>query len=130
MHYSVQTHTLSCSLSVPGVNPDHLRITLGTCFYNHVKYVQVCAESLPPFGSVEWGEAVKGAVRSEVEEGVRSSAGAAAGGEAQPPRLSMNKITNPNLRERKFGIMRRLFQVPSHTTVSFLLLIFYKQRFF
>ena len=72
---------------------------------------------------MEWGEAVRGAVRGEVEEGVRSGAGAGEearpGGEAQPPRLSVNKITNPNLRERKFGIMRRLIQVPSHTTVSF-----------
>lgn len=107
MHYDESSNTLTASMELPGVTPTSLRVTLGTCYFNHVKYVGVTAESSPPFAAPEWSAEVLQAVRAEMEKGL-----AAAGA------LKVGRIVNPNLRERRFGIMRRLIQVPSRTTVS------------
>ena len=140
MTYSSQTHTLSCSLELPGVHPSHLRVSLGTCYFNHVKYVGVVAESVPVFGheSVLFGggsradrsageereeeEAGRG-LTAEMVGGIRSrlrrpDSEERVGGGGGEDHVKIGRIVNPNLRERKFGIFRRFIQVPSHTTVS------------
>ncbi|KAF8906744.1 hypothetical protein CPB84DRAFT_1675319, partial [Gymnopilus junonius] len=78
LQYSRDTHILTASLELPGVKRDRLRITLGTAYFNKVRYVCVIAESTP----------------------------------------SVNRIVNPNLRERRFGLMRRVIQVPETTTLE------------
>ena len=141
MSYSPQTHTLSCSLELPGVHPSHLRLSLGTCYFNHVKYVGVVAESVPVFGreSVLPGGAAAPGERQEAEaeeeearrgltaemvrgirSGLRWSDGGErfGGGEGGADHVKIGRIVNPNLRERKFGIFRRFIQVPPYTTVS------------
>lgn len=101
-------------------------MSLATCFFNHVKYVAVSAESVPPFPEPVWGEDVIRGLRGEriwgvVGAGARSTsagAGAGAGGE-EHDRLKIGQLVNPNMRERRFGIMRRMIQVPAYTRVSF-----------
>ena len=112
MHYDDREYTLTASLELPGVTYDNLHVTLGTCYFNHVKYVGVTAETTPPFPPPEWSADLLQAVRAEMERGI---AGAAAAGFEK---IRAGRIVNPNLRERKFGIMRRMIQVPGHTTVS------------
>jgi hypothetical protein len=128
MSYSPQTHTLSCSLELPGVHPAHLRVSLGTCYFNHVKYVGIVGESVPVFGresvlvggvEEEKEEEARRGMRAELAGGIRSGLrgeGDQTGGEGD--HIKIGRIVNPNLRERKFGIFRRFIQVPSYTTVS------------
>lgn len=136
MSYSPQTHTLSCSLELPGVHPSHLRVSLGTCYFNHVKYVGVVGESMPVFGnesvlvgglrgerSLEEEEAKKG-LRAELMHGIRSGLRRGDGDSEEregrdDDHIKIGRIVNPNLRERKFGIFRKFIQVPSYTRVSF-----------
>ncbi|PPQ87957.1 hypothetical protein CVT25_001142 [Psilocybe cyanescens] len=71
MYYSPKTHILSASLELPGVKREHIHVRMGTCYFNHVKYVVVVAESMPVF----WGGAGGGG-----EEGIgvnEASTGAA-----------------------------------------------------
>jgi hypothetical protein len=49
MYYSRSTRTLSASLEVPGVPRENVRVTMGTCYFNRIKYVCVVAESDPVF---------------------------------------------------------------------------------
>ena len=100
-------------------------MSLATCFFNHVKYVAVAAESVPPFPEPVWGEDVLRGLRGEriwgvVGAGARSAAagGGGVGGE-EHDRLKIGQLVNPNMRERRFGILRRMIQVPAYTTVSF-----------
>lgn len=138
MSYSPQTHTLSCSLELPGVHPSHLRVSLGTCYFNHVKYVGIVGESVPVFGNEsvlvgglrgersleeETEEEARRGLRAELVGGIKSRLrrGDNDGGEREggdDTHIKIGRIVNPNLRERKFGIFRRFIQVPSHTTVS------------
>ena len=140
MSYSPHTHTLSCSLELPGVHPSHLRVSLGTCYFNHVKYVGVVGESVPVFGSEsvlvgglrgertvveEREEEAKRGLRAELVGGIRSGLRRGDGDERESAgdvgddtHVKIGRIVNPNLRERKFGIFRRFIQVPSYTTVS------------
>ncbi|KAF9527410.1 hypothetical protein CPB83DRAFT_895220 [Crepidotus variabilis] len=89
MHYSESDNILTASLELPGVTPDNLRVTLGTCYFNHVKYVGVSAESSPPFGPPEWSAEVLQAVRAEMEKGL---AGVTAAG---MERLKFLKLSTP-----------------------------------
>ena len=118
MHYSLPTHTLTCSLELPGVLSQHIRVSLATCFFNHVKYVAVSAESVPPFPEPVWGEDVLRGLRGERIWGVVGAGARSVGGE-EHDRLKIGQLVNPNMRERRFGILRRMIQVPAYTTVSF-----------
>jgi len=120
MHYSLPTHTLTCSLELPGVLAQHIRVSLATCFFNHVKYVAVSAESVPPFPEPVWGEDVLRGLRGERIWGVvGAGARSVGGGGEEHDRLKIGQLVNPNMRERRFGILRRMIQVPAYTTVSF-----------
>ncbi|KAF8970485.1 hypothetical protein BDZ97DRAFT_1791698 [Flammula alnicola] len=74
MHYSLATHTLTASLEVPGVRRENVRVTLGTCYFNWVKYVCVVAESEPVFGGAsgvyEMGARAAGLERGGEKENV------------------------------------------------------------
>lgn len=147
MHYSPRTRTLHASLEVPGVRRAALRVSLGTCFFNRVKYVCVAARSAPVFpppGAPEEEEEatpVEGeqAVREEEEEdgeGDADEGGPTAGASAtdapiaastkqeeaeEPPAPGIptyaRRGASPTLRERRFGSARRVIQVPATTTV-------------
>ncbi|CAA7269333.1 unnamed protein product [Cyclocybe aegerita] len=157
MHYSDTDNTLTASLELPGVTPDNLRVTLGTCYFNHVRFVSVAAESRPPFGVPEWGEEVagKGSRSGVVQEGgvsegpgegdeggeprdgpegeastptptptTQPQASTQAQQQAQPSQPPPEKLhvkvgkVNPDVRERRFGLLRRMIQVPSYTTME------------
>ena len=116
MHYSKSSNILHALLELPGVKKQDVQIKLATCYFNHVKFISVRAESLPVFD-------LPGVVDSGT--GTSSGGGADTGGDqtqtkkqdtssgAKPTSSSIN----PDLRERRFGMLQRVIQVPSTTKV-------------
>ncbi|KDR68402.1 hypothetical protein GALMADRAFT_257091 [Galerina marginata CBS 339.88] len=171
MSYSPTTHILTASLELPGVKREHLRVSLGTAYFNRVRYVSVVAESWPVFsaeyvlgagaeeggaegegGKAESGrdkekENIEGEGRSKTPasttttpaplarkgsdpwlQGIqelnmpKSPAAAASSSSSSSPLKGVSRVVNPNLRERRFGVMRRVIQVPESTTVRLVVL--------
>ena len=192
--YSAPDCTLVAHLDIPGVRKEALRITLGTCYFNRVRYVCVLgmrgAEGVGTPSSSGGGsedlyeilggkrasskgkasgdtttevtETAQQARRQEEEEeesaddnpsrrpsrdikeelagfGIPQSSRAAPTTTPTEARTSTpnptsqpqvesrssgknltSRLVNPNVRERKFGVMRRVFQVPGTTEVRFL----------
>lgn len=136
---------------------DRLRVTLGTAYFNKVRYVCVIAESTPVFDDA--GEYVTGGQpaddksqqtkEAEDKENLEGDEGrnepltptqavptptAQTSPNPDPwlqgiqrlmipkapgasPHKGVSRIVNPNSRERRFGVMRRVIQVPGTTTV-------------
>ena len=110
MHYSQSSNILHALLELPGVKKKDVQIKLSTCYFNHVKFVSVQAESVPVFdlpGVVESGTGT-GASGDKAQAQDTSSA-------AKPTQTSSS--ISPDLRERRFGLLRRIIQVPSTTKV-------------
>ena len=119
MHYSESSNILHALLELPGVKKQDVKIKLATCYFNHVKFISVHAESFPVFD-------LPGAVESGTGAGGGSGGGSGGGGETQTqtqdtssgakPTQTRSSI-NPDLRERRFGLLQRVIQVPSTTKV-------------
>ena len=108
MHYSKSSNILHALLELPGVKKQDVQIKLSTCYFNHVKFLSVRAESFPVFdlpGAIESGTGTAaGADQAQTQD---TSSG------AKPTSSSIN----PDLRERRFGLLQRVIQVPSTTKV-------------
>ena len=113
MHYSKSSNILHALLELPGVKKQDVQIKLATCYFNHVKFLSVRAESFPAFdppGAVESGSGAGGGgddgdqTQTQTQD---SSSG------AKPTSSNIN----PDLRERRFGLLQRVIQVPSTTKV-------------
>ncbi|KAF8804657.1 hypothetical protein BYT27DRAFT_7143328 [Phlegmacium glaucopus] len=103
MHYSQSSNILHASLELPGVKKQDVHIKLATCYFNHVKFISVHAESNPVFD-----------LPGAVESGTGTGSGAQdTSSETKQKRTSIN----PDLRERRFGSLKRVIQVPSTTKV-------------
>jgi hypothetical protein len=110
MHYSKSSNVLHALLELPGVKKEDVRIKLGTCYFNHVKFISVRAESFPVFdlpGFVESGTGTAAGGSGDQTQTQDPSSG------AKPTSSSIN----PDLRERRFGLLQRVIQVPSTTKV-------------
>src|SRR5882757_9697117 len=101
MHYSQTSNILHASLELPGVKKQDVKIRLATCYFNHVKFISIVAESTPVFdlpGTVGSGSG-GGDQTQDTSSGTKST--------------QTSPSINPDLRERRFGLLRRLIQVPS-----------------
>ena len=126
MHYSKSSNILHALLELPGIKKQDVQIKLATCYFNHVKFLSVRAESFPVFN-------IPGAVVVESGTGTGTSGGGegGGGGDQQPqsqtqsqtqdtssgPKPATSSGINPDLRERRFGLLQRVIQVPSTTKV-------------
>ena len=112
MHYSESSNILHALLELPGVKKQDVQIKLATCYFNHVKFVSVRAESFPVFdlpGTVGSGTgSTAGGDQTQTQTQDTSSG-------AKPTQTSLS--INPDLRERRFGLLQRVIQVPSTTEV-------------
>ena len=99
MHYSQSSNILHVSLELPGVKKQDVKIKLATCYFNHVKFISVLAESAPVFD-------LPGAIGGDQVQG-----------QAQDTSSGTKTSINPDLRERRFGLLRRIIQVPPTTKV-------------
>ena len=112
MHYSQSSNILHALLELPGVKKKDVQIKLSTCYFNHVKFVSVQAESVPVFdlpGAVESGTGASGGGSGDQAQAQVTSS-------AAKPAQTSSRIS-PDLRERRFGLLRRVIQVPSTTKV-------------
>ena len=115
MHYSESSNTLHALLELPGVKKQDVKIKLATSYFNRVKFISVLAESFPVFelpGAVETGTGAGGA--SGDGDQTRTPTQDTSSG-AKPTQTSTS--INPDLRERRFGLLQRVIQVPSTTKV-------------
>jgi len=110
MHYSQSSNILHASLELPGVKKQDVHIKLATCYFNHVKFISILAESTPVFdlpGAAESGIGMGG-------EGAQAQDTSSA-----TKQTRTNTSINADLRERRFGLLKRVIQVPSTTKVRF-----------
>lgn len=105
MHYSQSSNILHASLELPGVKKQDVKLKLATCYFNHVKFVSVLAESVPVFDL----PGIVGSGSGGGDQAQDASSG------TMPARTSSS--INPDLRERRFGLLKRVIQVPSTTKV-------------
>ncbi|PPQ65124.1 hypothetical protein CVT24_003015 [Panaeolus cyanescens] len=125
IHYDEEKQTMIASMEMPGVKRDNIHITLGTSKFNHVKFVHILACSLPVFPSVQSRTSGEASAEAPVEAKTEPSATDATSTEpSTAPKLSSNMalvhagFISPDVRERKFGILKRAFPVPGFTKVS------------
>ncbi|KAF9057196.1 hypothetical protein BJ165DRAFT_16167 [Panaeolus papilionaceus] len=135
VHYDHEKNTMIASMELPGVKKDDIRITLGTSKYNHVKFVHIVAESFAVFGRVAGPSESTELEEPPAEEANMDADSAAPGGkssEAQStpavpsmaPKLPTSLelvnagLISPDVRERRYGILKRAFPVPVFTKVS------------
>jgi hypothetical protein len=108
MHYSQSSNFLYASLELPGVKKRDVQIKLATCYFNHVKFISVLAESNPVFD-------LPGVVGSGSDGGGDQVQAQDTSSATKPTQT--HPIINPDLRERRFGLLKRVIHVPSTTTV-------------
>ena len=114
MHYSKSSNILHALLELPGVKKQDVKIKLATCYFNHVKFISVRAESFPVFdlpGAVESGTGTGGGGGGTEDQSQAQTRDTSSG--AKPT----SSTINPDLRERRFGLLQRVIQVPSTTKV-------------
>ena len=107
MHYSQSSNILHASLELPGVKKQDVQIKLATCYFNHVKFISIVAETTPVF---------------DLPGVLESGSGTGSGGDqvqAQDTSSGTKQANiNGDLRERRFGSLKRIIQVPSTTKVG------------
>jgi hypothetical protein len=114
MHYSKSSNILHAVLELPGVKKQDVHIKLATCYFNHVKFISVRAESFSVFdppGAVESGTGAGGGASGDQTQTQTQDTSSG----AKPTQTSSS--INPDLRERRFGLLQRVIQVPSTTKV-------------
>ena len=113
MHYFKSSNILHALLELPGVKKENVQIKMATCYFNHVKFISVRAESFPAFDipvAIDSGTGTGGDAGAGETQTQDTSSG---GGGAKPTSSSFN----PDLRERRFGLLQRVIQVPPTTKV-------------
>ena len=109
MHYSESSNILHALLELPGAKKQDVQIKLVTWLINDVKFISVCAESFPVPGVVESGTGTGGGSGYQNQSQDTSS--------GVKPTLT-NRSINPDLQERRFGLLQRVIQVSSTTKVG------------